>query len=108
MAKIKFSHAYTKLLHEGEPVKEAKLLLVVQVRIEDITESKDFLNYDTDNGKYNLMYSSLYAMLLFQKPSGDVFTTVRPAYGRYGNKYEYYKKFIGQVFDVVITTEVHG
>jgi hypothetical protein len=103
--KINFSHVYSKLLHNGEPIKEAKLLLVIPAQMEELTARRDFLNYDTD-GKYELTFAAWYVMLFFQKPSGDLFTTVRPMHGRYGNKHQYYKQFEGQMFDIVFSQEV--
>lgn len=107
---IKFAHAYNKLLNDQrEVIKEAKLLLALPVPMETISTAKDFLDYDTDNGRYTLGFSTFYVMLLFQKPFGDLFTTVRPMHGRYGNKHEYYKQFIGKEFDIVVAKEVqHG
>ena len=106
---IKFSHAYTKLLTDGcdvnghwvkHPVKTAKLLQVVPIEIS--TLSKTFIDYDTDNGKYKLAYSGYYVMLIFQKPFGDLFTTLRPMFGKFGNKQTYYDKLVGMEFNVVI------
>lgn len=107
--RIKFSHSYKKLQDsEGNPITNAKLLLAVPVQMESISGAKDFLAYDTDN-KYTIPFSSWYVMLLFQKPFGDLFTTVRPMFGRMGNKHKYYEGLVGQEFDIVITKEVyHG
>lgn len=105
--KIKFSHTYKKLQDEqGNTIKNAKLLLAVPVQMESISQAKDFLAYDTDN-KYMIPFSSWYVMLLFQKPFGDLFTTVRPMFSKFGNKHKYYEGLIGQEFDIVITQEVH-
>jgi hypothetical protein len=43
-------------------------------------------------------------MLIFQKPFGDLFTTVRPMHGRFGNKQTYYEGMIGQEFEIIINT----
>jgi hypothetical protein len=100
---MKFSHAYKKLLDQhGNAIKEAKLLLVVPVSHDMISRAKDFIAYDTDNGKYTLSFATFYVMLIFQKPFGDLFTTVRPMHGRFGNKQTYYEGMIGQEFEIVI------
>lgn len=105
--KIKFSHTYKKLMDsQGNVIKNAKLLLVLPVQMESISQAKDFLAYDTDN-KYTLPFSTWYVTLLFQKPFGDLFTTVRPMFSKFGNKQKYYEPLIGQEFDIVITAEVH-
>lgn len=99
---IKFSHAYAKLADGNSGfIRKARLIQVLSVTIEELT--KDFLDYDTDFGKYSLAFDTLYVILLFQKPNGDLFTTVRPKYGRFGNKQEYYTSLTGQVFDIIIT-----
>lgn len=104
--KIKFSHAYRKLQDDqGDLIKNAKLLLAIPVQMESIREAKDFLSYDTDN-KYTIPFSSWYVMLLFQKPFGDLFTTVRPMFGKFGNKQKYYEALIGHEFDILVTEEV--
>lgn len=105
--RIKFSHAYKKLEDsQGNPIRNAKLLLALPVQMESISDAKDFLSYDTDN-KYKIPFSSWYVMLLFQKPFGDLFTTVRPMFSKMGNKQKYYEGLVGQEFDIVITEEVH-
>src|SRR5687767_8308473 len=104
--KMKFSHVYKKLLdQQGNPIKEAKLLLVLPVPMESISHAKDFIAYDTDHGKYNISFATYYVMLIFQKPFGDLFTTVRPMHGRYGNKQTYYEPMIGLEFEIVINSE---
>lgn len=106
--RIKFSHSYKKLQDaQGNPIKNAKLLLVLPVQMESLSDAKDFLAYDTDNNKYTIPFSTWYVILIFQKPFGDLFTTVRPMFGRFGNKQKYYEPLIGQEFDIVITEEVH-
>lgn len=106
---IKFSHLYTKL-RDGVnpyPVKHATLLQVVLV--DTSTLSKEFINYDTDFGKYKLPYNSWYLMLIFQKHNGDLFTTMRSQF-RYNkvtnkqeNKLAYYQALVGRQFKVEIT-----
>jgi hypothetical protein len=104
--KIKFSHTYTKLAgKEGKPVTHAMLIAALSIHMDQLT--KEFYDYDTDNGKYNLKFDSLYMMLIFKKPLGDLFTTLRPQYNRMqGDKLPYYRGLIGQVFEIVITEEV--
>ena len=102
---IKFSHSYSKLVDHSHwdriPIKNAKLLQVVPIEIS--TLSKTFLNYDTDNGKYALGFSGWYLMLIFQKPSGDLFTTLRTQFNQRGDKRPYYDSLVGKEFDIVIT-----
>jgi hypothetical protein len=110
MSKIQFSHPYKKLQGpDGKPVKTAKLLLVVPAMYETIAHSLGFLDYDTDNGLYALPYSTAYLLLLFQKPNGELFTTVRPQFNKYGDKRKYYEDLVDHQFQVVINQEVsHG
>lgn len=113
---IKFSHSYRKLcdVATGKPVKEAVLLTAIPVPIEGL--SKDFLNYDTDFGKYELPRQGFYLMLIFQKPNGEIFTTLRTQFayskvaGKTQNKLDYYQPLAGRVFQIVITenTPAHG
>jgi hypothetical protein len=117
MASIKFSHIYKKLIGtDGQVIKSAKLLLALPVQMESISRAKDFIDYDTDNGKYTLSFQTFYLLLVFQKPSGDLFTTCRPLYGSSGkkpkgsfhppivSKQKYYEGLIGHQFEVVITS----
>jgi hypothetical protein len=108
---IIFSHAYKKLMLNGKPTQTATLLLVLNVPMGAIQDSKDFLEYDTDN-KFVLPYDTWYLVLIFKKSNGDLFTTVRPAsrnkmaFGfnaKYKSKEEYYKGLIGQEFQIQIT-----
>lgn len=107
--KIKFSHLYLKLREEGKPypVKHATLLQVIPVEIS--TLSKEFINYDTDYGKYKLPFQGQYLMLIFQKHSGDLFTTLRSQFSynklshKTENKYNYYAALVGRQFTVEIT-----
>ena len=105
--KIKFSHAYRKLIQtkyncSREFVHKARLLDVVRVKLEDL--SAKFLDYDTDNGVYPLPKKGDYMMLLFLKPSGaDIFPTLR----RWTpEKERYYRDGIGVEFDIEITEVV--
>lgn len=96
MPTIKFSHKYTKLISFHENISKAKLLEVLIVNLEDL--SKPFLDYDTDNGKFQLPKKGKYMLLIFQKyRMSHLFTTIR----RWTEEKElYYKKNIGQVFNV--------
>ena len=101
--KIKFSHAYKKLLADADghcaPVSRLKLLDVQVVQLEELTN--EFINFDTDNGVYQLPEKGEYLMLIFLKPSEmDLCLTLRRATP---NKYNYYRGAVGQWFDVEIT-----
>lgn len=100
--RIKFSHAYKKLQHvNGQPIKTAKLLLVLSVPQDSFRRAIEFLDYDTD-GKYSIPYSTYHIIMIFQKPNGDIFTTVRPQWGQYGDKKVYYDTLVGKEFDIII------
>lgn len=105
MHSIKFSHPYRKLFLHGQLITRAKLLLVEQVRIQDLTA--EFLEYDTDGGKYKLPARGNYIRLTFLKPCGDIetnlFTTLRPATP---GKEEYYKAKIGELFQIELVEAV--
>lgn len=88
------------LKNEKHAVATAKLLQVVPIEISTLT--KEFLNYDTDYGKYVLPFHGWYLMLIFKKPGGDLFTTLRPQFNRYGNKKDYYDALVGKDFDVIV------
>jgi hypothetical protein len=107
MPEIKFSHVYNKLLDaNGQPVKTARLLLVTVISLEELNAAKHFYEYDTDNGKYKIPYSDHYLLLLFQKPDGSLFTTVRNRYNPkfYKNlpacKDNYYRALVNQEFNI--------
>ena len=97
---IKFSHQYTKLQNIGlhgeicYPL-EMQLLEVFEVQLEEL--SKEFLTYDTDNGKYVLPKKGLYLMLVFRKSTENIVTTLRR---HTREKAIYYKKQIGKIFNV--------
>lgn len=104
MHRINFSHPYRKLLQNGQPVTRAKLLSVEPVRLQDLTA--EFLDYDTDGGKYTLPKSGNYLKLTFLKPctKGEMhlFTTLRT--NRPG-KIDYYLSRIGELFEVIVNQE---
>lgn len=99
MNTIKFSHPYRKLMQNGQLITRAKLLLVEPVRLQDLTA--EFLEYDTDAGKYPLPKTGNYLKLTFLKPGKEfhLFTTLRS--DRPG-KIDYYLSRIGELFEVVI------
>ena len=99
--KIRFSHIYQKLLDQhNDCIESAKLLDVQIINLENI--SQEFLNYDTDNGKYQLSGRGKHIMLFFLKPredyvcSSDLFTSIR----RWSEEKEkYYRGLIGKSLD---------
>lgn len=97
--RIKFSHAYKKLLlANGEPARWAYLLDVIPVQLSKL--DKRFLRYDTDDFKFHLPYSGDYILLLFQKElTNDLFTTLRKAEP---NKVIYYRHARGEIFKIEI------
>ena len=100
MYTIKFSHPYRKLFVSGQLITRAKLLLVEPVKLQDLTAES--LEYDTDNGKYELPKKGDYLRLTFLKPGQDahLFTTLRR---NTPGKKEYYSTKIGELFEVVLT-----
>lgn len=102
MTTIKFSHRYSKLLGRNyEPINEARLLDVVPIDMENMSE--EFLAYDTDQGKFALPEKGQFLMLIFLKPGDkDVFTTLRRANTE---KKAYYRSMIGRYFNVQIIGE---
>jgi hypothetical protein len=97
MAKIKFSYFYDKLRgFDGYPIKTATLLQVITVERKELSVS--FIEYDTDNGRFKLPPNT-YLLLILQKPSGDLMTTVRRFIP---TKYTYYKSLEGQPFEIEI------
>jgi hypothetical protein len=97
---IKFSHRYSKLMTGKEDFgfcKRLCLLDVVNVKLEDLSES--FLDYDTDEGTFELPKKGDYMMLLFKKETTThLLTTLRR---RTPDKEKYYRSAIGQWFNVV-------
>jgi hypothetical protein len=94
---IKFSHNYNKLYNSAHSI---KLLEVININIENL--SKEFLEYDTDNGKYKLPEKGKFMILIFKKNMTDIFTTIR----RWtSEKEKYYHDAIGKWFSVIIEKE---
>ena len=102
MNKIKFSHHYGKLEvlgfhNEIGRITQATLLEVLCVQLESL--HKEFLDYDTDNGKYKLPKTGTYLLLLFAKNEHDLFTTLRRCTLE---KELYYRSSIGEIFAVEV------
>jgi hypothetical protein len=104
MPQIKFSHKYQKILNSHNDVIETATLLQVSIiNLEDL--SKEFLNYDTDNGVYELPKRGKYLMLIFLKEHEDyttdlnLFTTLRR---HTPEKHKFYMSQIGKVFKVMV------
>ena len=96
MNTIKFSHRYQKLGVIGNRLGSpytALLVSVQEINLKDLP--KDFLKYDTDDGKYELPKSGKYLLLLFLAVGG-LFTTLRAAFPE--RKIDYYKSKIGLLF----------
>jgi hypothetical protein len=110
MPKIKFSHLTKKLMDaNGNLIDSAKLLLVSVIPMDDITFSADFIQYETD-GLHAIPFSQFFLLLIFLRPDGEIFTTVRPRHGSDQSfkaskvtKEQYYRGLVGQEFEVVIT-----
>lgn len=112
---IKFSHNYTKL-HD-----QVKGLLVHVRKASWCDLNDDLVEYDTkyipttadscgcelhtdyegdiEHCNYPLPKGEL-VVLTFIGDKGIPFSTIRSAYGEYGNKYNYYTKRIGKWFDL--------
>lgn len=102
MPKIKFSHLYRKLMDcQAHNTTDAKLLLVQEINLEDMHPA--FIEYDTDNGLYELPKKGKFLMLTFLKymcgEPQHLFTTLRR---HTPQKADYYRQQIGKVFDVEI------
>lgn len=100
MNQIKFSHKYKKLKNlDGSIVNKLKLLDVWPITLESI--SKQFINFDTDDGLYQLPEKGNYMVIVFLKPSGlDLCITIRSFRQE---KFKYYKSKIGEEFDIIFT-----
>lgn len=94
---IKFSHHYDKL-RVAEPDFIARLLSVQLVNLEELPQS--FLDYDTDNGKYELPKRGTYLLLIFTTHKG-MFTTLRSALQKH--KVDYYTDSVGEEFFVHVS-----
>jgi hypothetical protein len=105
---INFSHYYTKMPEEFQ---KSKLIEVLPIKLEDL--SKDFLLYDTcflsegDDGEGDVAYYPLpskgnYMILLLLTEGGQLWTTIRSQWSKHGNKLEYYRGAIGEIFECKI------
>ncbi len=109
MPKIKFPRICKKLTDTNcELIKTAKLLLVSVIPMEDITFSSDFIKYETENVS-PIPFSQFFLLLIFLRPDGEIFTTVRPRHGSdllfkqtKVTKEQYYRSLIGEDFQIVI------
>lgn len=105
MPHIKFSQLQKKLLNSsGEVIETAKLLLVSVIPMEDISPATDFIEYETDN-KVSIPFSEFYLLLIFLRPDGEIFTTVRPRHSiKKGEltKEQYYRGLVGSEFEIII------
>jgi len=101
MHKIKFSHWYYKLkvFNDTEGIKKAKLLEAIKIHYNDL--NPELIKYDTTygNGAYPLPKTDLILLIFETVGNVEIFTTIR----RYTpNKWVYYKKAEGEIFEVVI------
>lgn len=102
--KIKFSHAYKKLLNEHNDVIDTATLINV-ISVELSTLPKCFVDYDTE-GIFELPPKGIYLMLIFLKPqegdfccASNIFTTLRRLTPE---KHKYYSDAIGEDFEIII------
>lgn len=97
--KIKFSSDYPKL--HGQT--SAELLAVKPIRIDKNTP-KELLEYDTkrSDGTYYPLKSGNYIQLIFLGNLGIPFCTIRTPYNQYGDKTEYYKSKVEELFNIVV------
>ena len=99
---IKFSKNYPKLWGQTT----AKLIAVEDINIDENT-NKDLLEYDTkaNDGSYYELKKGKYIQLIFLGNKNIPFCTIRSAYGKMGNKKEYYQAKVGETFNIVIVYE---
>ena len=95
---IKFSYPFSKLFHNNSPIGAAKLLQVIESDYSDLTQ--EFIDYDTDFGKYPLPAKGACLILIFIK-YGGIFTTVRGP-----QKAAFYKQAIGQTFEIELSHNI--
>lgn len=99
---IKFSYPFHKLFHNGQQIEVAKLLQVVRVKLEDL--SQELRDYDTDFGAYQLPLKGDYLMLIFlQGHTRGLFTTLRR---ETPSKLAYYMRSVGEVFNVEVSHNI--
>lgn len=100
MKTIRFCADYPKL-HKQQ---KAELLAVRRIKI-DRNTPPELLEYDTtktDGSRYNLKHGN-YLQLIFLGNSGIPFCTIRSACPE--SKVEYYRKSIGETFEIRIEAE---
>ena len=98
MNTIKFNHCYKKLLGaNGVPVKEVTLLQVLEINERELT--REFKDFDTDDGFYVIPKNQELLMLIFRKDKNNFLITLRKCSYE---KLVYYSKAIGEVFKVEI------
>ena len=98
---IRFSYPFSKLFHNSALLDEARLLQVVRIKLEDLTQ--EMRDYDTDFGKFPLPQKGDYIMLIFQnRYTGGLFTTIRR---ETPSKLEYYQGAVGEWFDLDISND---
>lgn len=92
---IKFSHLYPKLYGQVN----GKLLSVDVLPVKEL--DPDLVEYDTiyDGDKHYELPGGMVLILTLQGNKKIPFTTIRRSNA---NKYLYYKRMIGQVFDILI------
>lgn len=105
LPKLKFSHRYKKfgwIITPAKPI-NVKLLQIFKTHYNDLSES--FKLYDTTYKEgyginvYKLPQTELIVLILGYEYSFHMFTTIR----RYTpEKYEYYKRMIGRLFELVV------
>lgn len=102
---IKFSHDYPKL--HGQ--RSAYLLAVEPLTI-DINTSDELLEYDTatgDGGHYKLEHGEYIQLIFIGCEHRIPFCTIRKREswfnGQKNDKFAYYRKLIGQIFNIEIT-----
>ena len=109
-AMIFFRKPYNKLKDaEGKLVESAQLIFVSLVSPEELVAAPEFLAYETEGHRASLDDCEYYILLLFKKPDGTLFTTVRPRYAnnkalafrkKWRTYEQYYKEKIGQFFQI--------
>lgn len=100
---IKFSHKYSKLEDSVNHTYTSKSILldVVIVNLKDL--SKDFLDYDTDKGLFELPKTGKYMLLIFRKAcTNNLFTTLRIWSKENESRY---RSGIGMWFDIEFKQE---
>jgi hypothetical protein len=105
MNKIKFSHNYPKLCTQ----KTAELLAVKTLSLpQDMNfllweyDTKYFKKYPINTVDYYQLGTGEHLQLIFLGNLGIPFCTIRPRYGKLGDKKDYCDSKIGELFEIVI------